>query len=376
MTISEIPDLDNCGLFTRWADPVTGVTSHILTRRIAPLQQSFYFTNPSFSSDGRYLWFYYAHPPAGGAEAGRMLGVVDFREREVLAFPDTAFRDASPFVDPVTAEVYWCWDYSVYRRGPDPSRPAERVNSLPDSLHRNRKGIRLATHLTRSADGSELFIDAHLGREWVAGSLPLDGGDFRVWQTFDRCYNHAQFSPVDPGLALVAQDWWRDVATGEPFNYDERVWLLRRGENARPAFHGGNLIAHEWWDAGGRHIWYVDYGKGTGKVDIETGETVSVWPNGTCHSHSSVDGRALVGDIGTYSWNKTGSRVAFYNVDSGREVSIATCLPEPSIHRSFYHIDPHPQFCLGDRLIAYTTTVLGSVDVALVKTSDLLDATG
>jgi hypothetical protein len=368
--------LDDPGLFTRWTDPVTGVTSHILTRRAAPLQQSFYFTNRSFSADGRYLWFYCAHPPSGNAEIGRTLGVADCARGTVAWFPDTAFRDGSPFVDPATGQAYWCWEYSVYRRGPLPGTGAELVNSIPESVHKNRYGKRLATHLTRSADGREFLLDAHLGREWCLGSLPLDGSPFQVWRTCDRCYNHAQFSPTDPDLALVAQDWWIDVADGARHPYDNRIWLLRRGGELRPLFAPATSIAHEWWDPDGQHIWYVDYQKGTAKVQISSGRSTSIWPRGTCHSHATADGRFLVGDIGTYTWPTTGCRVAFWNVATGKERDIVAKLPLPPYPRGAYHIDPHPQFCLQDTMIVYTTTVLGAVDVALVQTRDLIDATG
>ncbi|MFA6288046.1 MAG: hypothetical protein WC661_11735 [Opitutaceae bacterium] len=366
---------DNRDLFEPWTDPVSGITSHLLAPRLAPVQQSFYFTSPSLTADGRYLWFYTAHPPAGSAENGRTLAVADLVAGTVTACPETQFRDASPFVDGADGTVYWCSNYSVYSRAPSPGARPVLVNRVPAGIHRNRYGKRLATHLTRSADGREFFIDAHFGDEWCSGSLPLDGGDFKVWQTFDRCYNHAQFSPVDPDLVLLAQDWWTDVATGKRHDYDNRIWLIGRDRPARPLFAHSPSVAHEWWDAGGRFIWYVDYARGTCKVDIVTGEAAVVWPAGTCHSHSSRCGRHLVGDIGTYSWNRTGCRVAFFDTVTGREVAIVTALPEPAVERGWYHLDPHPQFCADDSVIVYTTTVRGRIDVALVKTDDLRAAT-
>jgi hypothetical protein len=42
---------------------------------------------------------------------------------------------------------------------------------------------------------------------------------------------------------------------------------------------------------------------------------------------------------------------------------------------SQYHIDPHPRFCSDDRFVVFTTTVRGQVDVAMVNTADLIDAT-
>lgn len=363
--------LDNPDLFETWTDPTSGVTSYVLTPRVAPVQQSFYFTNPSLSADGRYLWFYTAYPPSGSSDQGRTLAVADLASGSVTACPETQFRDASPFIDAKSGTAYWCSGYSVYARAPHPEAKPFLVNQVPEEIHRNRLGKRLATHLTRSADGKCFLIDAQFGNEWCAGTLPLGGGDFEVWQTFNRCYNHAQFSPTESDLALLAQDWWTDPATGQRHDYENRIWLIRRGHRAQPLFQHSPSVAHEWWDAGGRHIWYVDYSQGTCKVDIVTGEVSTLWPAGTCHSHSSQCGRYLVGDIGTYSWDRTGCRVAFFDTLTGHEVNIATALPEPPVNRSWYHLDPHPQFCADDSLIAYTTTVRGRMDVALVKTADL-----
>ena len=367
--------LSNPRLFEPWTDPASGITSYLLAPRIAPVQQSFYFTNPCLSSDGRYLWFYTAYPPSGSSDQGRTLAVVDLVSGTVTACPETQFRDASPFVDERDGTVYWCSNYAVYSRAPAPDAPAVLVNQIPESIHRRRYGKRLATQLTLSADRRAFFIDAHFGDEWCCGALPLDGSPFEVWQTFDRCYNHAQFSPTDPDLALIARDWWTDVATGQHHNYDNRIWLLRRGHSARPVFEHSPSVAHEWWHADGRHIWYVDYSHGTCNVDIATGAATTVWPAGNCHSHASRCGRYLVGDIGTYSWAKTGCRAAFFDSQTGREVNIASALPEPTVERGWYHLDPHPQFCANDELITYTTTVRGRIDVALVKTADLRAAT-
>ena len=158
--------------FEAWTDPHSGVTSFLLSQRVAPLQQSFYFTNPSLSPDGAYLWFYCAHPPGSNATIGRTLGVFDVQSEQIRWFPETQFRDASPMVAD-SGDVYWCWEFAVYRRGPRESDEAILVNSVPEEVHRNREGERLATHLTLSADGRELCLDASFGREWIVGSLPL-----------------------------------------------------------------------------------------------------------------------------------------------------------------------------------------------------------
>ncbi len=149
-------DLSNHHLFTPFIHPDSGVTFHILTRKVAPVQKGFYFVNDSMSADGRFLWFCCAWPPA----LKKTLAVVDFQAGEVRHFPETQFTGESPYVDPGTGDVFWCEGPSVWRRGPHDDIP-QCVNTLPSDLIGARGASRLATHLTRSADGREFFIDPH-----------------------------------------------------------------------------------------------------------------------------------------------------------------------------------------------------------------------
>jgi hypothetical protein len=47
----------------------------------------------------------------------------------------------------------------------------------------------------------------------------------------------------------------------------------------------------------------------------------------------------------------------------------------PNLVGARYHIDPHPRFCAQDQWIVFTTTIRGQVDLALVKTADLVART-
>jgi hypothetical protein len=367
--------VEECGLFTPWRDPISGVESFILTPRVAPLQQSFYFTNPSFAAGGRFLWFYVAFPPGGDAYYGRQLAVADLERGTVQHFADTQFMDASPFVDAAEGWVYWTTGLEVWRRSPDIAKAAERVGSFPETLANHRRPLRLATHLTRSVDGARFSIDAQLGDDWFVGDLTLDGSNqFRLWQKFDRCYYHVQFSPTDPELLLIAQDGWHDAGSGAKGDTRDRLWLLRRGQTARPIYPDNPSAnrGHEWWDADGQHVWYIDYRHGTERVNIRSGERTIVWPHGHTHSHSDQHSRFLVGDINDPgdAWS-----VAFFNIASGKETAIVSEMPGLPYPRSRYHVHPHPQFCLDDRYICYTTNVLGEVDVALVPVDRLIAAT-
>jgi hypothetical protein len=368
-------------LFTRWCDPVSGVESLILSRRAAPIQQSFYYTNPSFSSDGRFLWFRCAFPPGGDNLRGRQLAVVDFVEEVVRHFPETEAAGSSPYVDLDSGEAYWTIGLEIWKRGPLSEDEPIPVGIFPKALAHNRRPHALSTHLTFSADKKSLALDPNFGRDWFIGDFLLDGsGEYRLWQTFDRCYNHAQFSPTDPDLILIAQDSYIDILTGEPKASTDRLWLIRRGEKAWPILPDDPLPSanrgHEWWDSDGDHVWYLDYsegpGQGTKKVNIHTGQIETIWPHGHSHSHCDRTGRCLVGDI--VSWPNDAWQVAFFNAVTGKEVSIVTLLPPCSL-RSKYHIHPHPQFCMNDQYICYTTNVLGTVDVALTNVAQLLALT-
>ena len=117
-------------LFTRHRDPVSGVESLILTHRAAPVQRPFYFTNPSFSDDGRYLWVECAYPPEGGRDAVPLLAVVDFALDEMRVCHETQFTTARPLVDTRTAEVYWGNGLDIWKRGPLAADRAVRVAAL------------------------------------------------------------------------------------------------------------------------------------------------------------------------------------------------------------------------------------------------------
>ncbi len=365
-------------LFTPWKDPVSGVESLILSSRVAPCQQSFYFTHSGFSDDGRYLWFYVAFPPGGDQYTGRQLGVVDLEEEKVRHYPETLFLDASPYVDPGTAEVYWVSGLDVWKRGPRPEDKPVLVNSFPKELANNRRPLRIATHLTPSADGRSFAVDALIGNECFIGDLPLDGTrPFNLWHKADRCYNHAQFSPADPDLMLIAQDGWFDAATGQKGDCVDRLWLIRRGEALRPIYPDSpsNLRGHEWWDADGDHVWYIDYRKGTEKVNIHTGEQTNVWPGGYTHSHSDRTGQYLAGNVNPQHIDINLWWVAFFNATTGKEIRIVSEVPTLPDVRDRFHTSPQPHFCLNDQWIVYTTTVFGGVDVALVSVEQLIERT-
>jgi len=362
-------------LFTKWIDPASGIESLILTERVAPLQKSFYYTNTSFSADGRFMWIDCAFPPGTMCQ----LALADLATGKMTLCPETQ-HEGYPYVEQDTGYVYWGMGLNIWKRGPKKNDRPELVNTFPEELARNRKPKHLSSHFTLSADGKSFAIDAAFSNEWIIGDMPLDGSPFKLWHSFDRCYDHVQFSPTDPDMILLMQDGWVNTATGKSHDSTDRLWLIRRGGKAYQILPNNPLPSgnrgHEWWDADGKHVWFIDYtegpDQGTKKVCLETEKVEAVWPHGHSHSHCDRNGRYLAGDI--VSWPKDEWEVAFFNRDTGNEVSIVTTLP-PCELRSAYHIHPHPQFCLQDRYVCYTTNVRGQVDFALTSVKHLLDMT-
>ena len=370
-------ELLNSDLFTPWQDPDSGVTSYILSKKIAPVQEAFYFVNNSMTDDGRYLWFYCAYPPSGSAQQGRTLGLLDFQTGEINVFPETQFNHASPYVDVKTGDIFWGMDTSVWRRGPRPQDKAELIGSVPPELVGARFADRIATHLTPSADGKEFFVDTSVGLQSIFGSINVKTGAFEHWHTFNRNFNHVQFSPTDPDLILFAQEFHPDPITGLIFPITDRMWLMRRGEQPRPLFDEPTVVTHEWWDEDGEHVWCI-HKTGTWRVNIHTQEVENLgWPAGAWHSHHHASGKYLVGDVQLSEsfYRGAPSEVHFLNRETDESVRIAKNPGVSGIVGANYHIDPHPRFVGDGQFVVFTTTVRGEVDLAIIPTADLIAQT-
>jgi hypothetical protein len=131
---------------------------------------------------------------------------------------------------------------------------------------------------------------------------------------------------------------------------------------------------HEWWDSDGEHVWYLHYGVGVKKVKVATGDETLVWPGALSHAHSDRSGRYLVADRMDDPATPD-CHVIFRDTVTGRGVEVVNRPPLPEGATKCIHLHPHPQFCLRDRYVCHTTTVHDRVDVALVRTDDLIGRT-
>ncbi len=366
---------DESRLFTKFTGDSAGLPIYILNELVAPAQQSFYFVNDCMSADSRYMWLYGIFPPS----SRKVLAVVDAVEGNIRVFPETQFDAASPYIDSQTGELYWAGMGSIWKRGPGKNDEAQYINSIPDEIIRGRPVTHLACHLTRSANGKEFFVDAKIGLQYIFGTLPVDGGDYQLWHQFNRCYNHAQFSPVDPDRILFCQEFHTDPLTGIVTPFTDRMWTMRRGQSPAPVMPEPTFAAHEYWDCDGEHIWCIDCSRAVWRVNIDTGEKEIVWDNlrGALHSHTHASGRYVIADYSLESPFYRGARtgVSFFNRDTGREIRLVDNPAQKNFIGANYHIDPHPRFCADGSYVIFTTTVRNKVELAVVFTNDMIDRT-
>lgn len=361
--------LDRHPLFTPFIDPVSGVTSYLLDEVVAPVQQSFYYVNPSLSADERLLWMMVAWPPA----RARSLAVVSLDPDNpfVRHFPQAQFPTAHPLVA-TDGGVWFGSGPSIFKM--DVEGNTERIFTLPDDLIAGRELKRLSTHLSLSADGKFLLLDAALGGSWFVGTAELATGQFRLIREFDNQHNHAQFSPVDPVFFAIARDHYTDPVTGEFHHHTQRSFLMDthgdRYDCINPQFrcspfHGA---CHEWWSGDGR-LCFIDYDTGAYEHDPATGETAHVWAEPLCHAHCSRDRRLWCADESPYYWADRPCKVLLFDRQTGRRAEIQSAMPMPGNGywetRSAYHLDPHPQFSPRESFVVYTATNGGRATVAL-----------
>ncbi len=378
-------DLSKHPYFEAWRDPQTGVVSYVLSQRVAPGQQSFYFTNSAVSADEQWLWFYCIFPP----NRGRTLGVVSLDPGKPLIrhFPQAGFTSASPMVAPEGSAVYFCMAGSVYKMTIDGTVTEVCTLSKGDIGYRHL-GC-LATHLTLSADGKYLLLDGDLGNTWRAALGNMETGEITVLRKFTTCHDHAQFSPIDPKLFLIARDNWNDKITGERFMLDHRIWLMdveqTRYEPLRPKdwYAHNSSTTHEWWSKDGLVCW-TDYEKGTFECNPYTLEATRVWQRTLCHSHCSSDRQLWCADENPYKWATEPVQILFYDRRTKKETAIVSAMPQPPMFRDLfrldppycsrdiYHLDPHPQFSPQDSWVVYTSMVRGQIDVALTPVQQLV----
>ena len=370
-------DLERHPFFDEWRDPVSGASSYVLTERVAPVQQSLYFATPSVSWDGRWLWFYCAHPPG----AMRTLGAVclDPDRPEIRHFPNAQhrghFETSTTLALPGEPEgMYLCMGPSVWRLSLDGTMTA--ACTLDADFIAGRRLERLSCRLSASSDGRYFLLVGQIANSSFVALGERDSGRVRVLHEFPRAYAHASFSPTEPELFMLCQEWHKDPVSGHRFDNDIHTWLMDIGQTrfepilAQGWSKHGRDPNHEFWSEDGWVCW-ADLSLGGFEWHPGTKARNHVWRRPVCHAHASPDRQFWCADQTPYRWESETCQVLFYDRGRDRELPIVSAMPCPSINWRELHLHPHPQFVLGGRHIVYTTTLLGRPDVAIAPVASL-----
>ncbi len=385
--------------FTTHVDPISGAKIAVLSTRMAQIQKGFYFVNSGWSDDGRYLWFFCNFPPAEGGCAA----VIDFLTDEIRLFNEV--RGSGHMVDHRTGEIYWATKSGIYKRAPHEDCKTTLVAAMPTYIA-NMRVAEAGTHIKYTSDYKELITDIQTSEGSVIGSFDVVSGAFTEWyRTVPGIkYNHAQVNPVDKDLCMCAHEFTGNTPPALVDGVYPRLQLIGRDGKRTMLKPYKNFGGHEFWAPDGKSIYYQnsryrDFGSGevcgceigTLLQDMLDGSEPKVICEvnipggaGVWHAHCSSDQKYFVMD-GAYPTGEfplfrgCATTVHFYNRETGKLFQFLTKNPIVEgwslDNQGIYHIDPHPHFCMKDKYITFTTTICGRVDVAIVATEELIQAT-
>ena len=384
--------LDKSKHFRKYVNS-NGIVSYVLQTHLTKYQLSMYYTNPSVTDDGRYIWFWLSDN--GG---NYTIALFDVDKDEVRRYKKMKITSSSSYVDVKTGEVYWVKPpvgqrfigdfYDVVKRGPLSDDKIVKVAGIPHFVDDSSSPRQIVTHLSPTADRSGFAFDSGnypTNNKTYVGVVPINGEKPKLWAVLDRRYNHAQMHPIYNDVMLVAQDYFKDQTgyygpSDIRIPIDNRMWIVYSDGTVNPVFPKPNNIYHEWWDASGKYLWYIDKdgnrgGKGVCRIAFNYkertfGEPKLIWPDALSHASSSKSGIYLVADHGYKQWEKTDSvRVSFFNIKTQREIDIVSKLPYSGMQNH-----PHPHFAMNDKIICYTFSEPGANTFALTFTKPLIYA--
>ena len=372
-------DLSKHPYFEEFLDPKTGVKSYILKERVADLQSCLYFTEMGgITADEKYMWFYcYDYP-----KKGNTIGVVSLD-------PDNPFirrfnnAGTTPGMGGITNMHTLDGNYAFFPVGPqlfkiDVDGNITKVFEVDKELIQSRRFDRFATHTTVDASGEFILMDMFIGGKCYIATGNLKTGEMKVIHKFVRQYNHAQFSPTDPNLFLLDEEWETDPVSGERFSIDKRIWLMDiHGTKFEPIdpdkwfFHDGSVYCHDFWSKDG-YICWPDLDNCVFEYNPYTKEKSLAWNRAICHAHT-LHRKYWVGDADPYSWSYEPCKVWFFDRENQKEIEIFSALPRHKYPSGYYHLDPHPAFSPKGTYVVSMTTVKGNIDVAITPTAPLIE---
>ena len=378
VTAAEMKTPETSALFRRHVEPSSGVVSYILDTRIAENQQSLYFTQQSMTDDGRFVVF-----DISGGERGnrKSLAVLDFLTDTLTPLEVSG---SIPFLDPVTADLYWFQADGLYRMAlRAETRKSEKLCEVPAALREAGSKIhRLVTHTSLTSDRKKVFLDARVDDRFIQGMLTIATGEFEKWGEADFHINHGQVNPANERMALCAYEIrWVDKH-GVEHRIERingvypRLQLLEPGKR-RMIPPLSSYATHECWAPDGKGFYYC--GHGVVYHDLATDKAELLAPVKAAHATMTANRRYFTYDYSVGPWYRGCAwQVGFYDRETGKEVFIYESLPafNSKEEPSKLHPDPHPQFVCKEKYIICTINHGdGRMDLSITPVAPLIDMT-
>lgn len=370
--------------------------------------QLLYFTSPSLTADGRYLFFLgdrTGHPNlfvrdlTDGSERqlsangeGLLKSYVYFDGR-----PYQGFGKASVSLDPVRQTAYYIQNRHICAVGVDgvPRILAELpAGQMTAFTHVSADGKRLCVPTTdaRALDDETRFegkppydIDERVRRENLASHLRVfctETGRVLQCEEVRRAWiTHVQFSPQNSDWILYNHEWPSDCGIRRMWLWDgvRHLRLREEGEGRQAA----DWVCHEMWEPGGEGIIYH------GKFHEGPAFVGRVAPDGsrlceiplpdswTRYGHFTTGSSGLLVTDGCYeepcdpiNWGGAWISLVVVDWDYGEMRWTPLCLNGSSWTSQDCH--PHPVFDPQSRAILFTSDQDGPRRICRVAVPDLL----
>ncbi len=370
-------------LFRKHVEPSSGVVSYILETRVAPNQQSLYFTQKSMTEDGHFIVFYVSDGKRGNQKA---FAVAHLLKHEVRPLE---ICGGHPFLDTESAILYWFEPGGFYQLNlRAAAREKEKLCGIPAQLKAEGANVlSYATHASLTPDRAKVFMDARVDDRFIQGLLDIRTGQFEKWGEESVCVNHGQVNPVNGRLALCAHEVrWTGIDKVEHRirNVDgvyPRLLLVEPEGKRRIVPPMNNYATHEHWAADGRGFYYCSSGRQYGVIyyDLATGQQRRAAPVRAAHATMTRDRRYFTYDYSVGKWYRGCAwRVGFYNAETKKEILLYAGRPAFNTRDkpSNLHPDPHPQFVCGDKYIICTINRGdGRMDLSVTPVAPLLEMT-
>ena len=380
-----------------WIDPDTG--HKIVRLSTEPGSESLYFTQNTYSPDGRKLIFttpsgisaidlatqkveQVVPGPVRVIVTGRKSGDVYYtrggtifatnldthQEREVIKLPANARGVTTLNAD----ETLFAGTIAAV----DPTGATTKPTTRPVLPQRERMfpGKTQLTPEEEAAARKEDGLARNLAnpRSMALFTLNAKTGEMKTFGYAYAWLNHLQFSPTDPDLLMFCHEGsWHEV---------DRIWTIHTDGTGLKLMHQRSMdmeiAGHEFWSKDGKTIWYdlktpLSQVFWIAGVNIDTGDRVRYllerdwW---SVHYNISHDNKMFAGDggdPGQVAFAKDGMWINLFKVQPDGSVSREK-LVNMSKH-DYPRLEPNVTFTPDDKWIVFRSNMFGSTQVFAVE---------